>query len=107
MQRLYEARDRIEAQLLVDYLSGYHIPAVILGDYLSGAAGELPALIFPAVWVLEDRDLEVAQRRLGEFLERFEEGRTRSDWSCPRCGADVEGAFDVCWHCGRPRPETR
>ncbi|MGD2082152.1 MAG: DUF2007 domain-containing protein [Chromatiales bacterium] len=104
MQRLYEARDRIEAQLLVDHLGAYGIRAVILGDYLSGAAGELSALVFPAVWLVEDRDLGVARRRLEEFLERLERAPARADWVCPACGTELEGAFDVCWHCGRPRP---
>lgn len=24
-------------------------------------------------------------------------------WSCPKCGADVEASFDVCWSCGTSR----
>lgn len=106
MKKLYEARDRIEAQLVVDQLAEHRIPAVILGDYLSGAAGELPALIFPAVWVIEDRDLDIARRRLDEFLERSAAGSARPEWRCPSCEALVEGGFEVCWHCGEPRPES-
>jgi hypothetical protein len=106
MQRLYEARDRIEAQLLVDYLAAYGIRAIVLGDYLSGAAGELPALSFPAVWVVEDRDLNIAQRRLAEFLEHPDGPAARPDWVCPACRAEVEGGFEVCWRCGAPRPDA-
>jgi hypothetical protein len=104
VQRLYEARDRIEAQLLVDYLGGWGIRAVILGDYLSGAVGELSALSFPAVWVVENRDLEIARRRLGEFLDRSGATAARPGWDCPACGAEVDAGFDVCWRCGAARP---
>jgi hypothetical protein len=51
MKKLYQARDRIEAQLLKDFLASHHITTVVQGDYLSGAAGELPALMFPVIWV--------------------------------------------------------
>ncbi len=56
MKKLYEAADRIEAQMLRDALSSAGVEAVILGDYLAGAAGELPANIWPAVWVVTDSD---------------------------------------------------
>lgn len=104
MHRLYEARDRIEAQLLVDHLRGWGIRAVILGDYLSGAAGELSALSFPTVWVVESSDLPIARRRLREFLEGGEGDAARPGWRCPACGAEVEGGFDLCWRCGASRP---
>ena len=104
MQRLYEARDRIEAQLLVDYLGDWGIRAVILGDYLTGAVGELSALSFPAVWVVENGDLEIARRRLDEFIERSEGSAARPGWDCPSCGAEVDAGFDMCWRCGAARP---
>jgi len=102
MKRLYEAADRIEAQLLVDYLAEHHIRAVILGDYLSGAAGELSALVFPAVWVVEDEDLAPALRCLRAFLRR--EDTDKAAWRCPRCGAQVDAPLDLCWRCLSPRP---
>ena len=103
MQRLYEARDRIEAQILVDFLAGHHIQAVILGDYLAGAAGELPVNIFPTVWVIDDAD----EARAKGLLARYRRGEFSPDaasWTCPRCGETVEGSFEVCWNCGTARP---
>lgn len=102
MQKLYEARDALQAQLLHDHLASHHIQSVVLGDYLSGAAGELPAINFPAVWLLEDRDLDRARQLLAEFLAAPPPG---PDWRCPGCGAEVEGSFDLCWQCGLPRPD--
>jgi hypothetical protein len=32
-----------------------------------------------------------------------DDSETEATWTCARCGADVEGDFEVCWSCGRPR----
>lgn len=102
MHKFYEARDALQAQMLRDHLAGHHIQTVILGDYLSGAAGELSAVNFPTVWLLEDRDLPRAEQLLESFLA---EPPAAPDWQCPACGAQVEGGFELCWQCGSPRPE--
>jgi hypothetical protein len=102
MRRLYQARDRIEAQFLQDYLDRHLITATILGDYLSGAAGDLPLNIYPTLWVLEDEDLPRAQELLARFLEQSERGGGPA-WECPGCGELVEAGFDMCWNCGRHR----
>ncbi len=105
MLRLYEAADRIEAQLLIDYLKGYRIDTVLLGDYLTGAAGELPANSFPVVWVVEDEDLPRARELLAEFhatrARTHEPGSAA--WQCRHCGERVEREFDLCWNCGKAR----
>jgi len=101
MHRLYQARDRIEAQFLRDFLDRHLVEAVVLGDFLSGAAGELPVDIYPSVWVLHDQDLTRAEELLARFLDRGT--GSVSPWTCPGCGEQVEGGFDMCWNCGRPR----
>ena len=102
MRRLYEARDRIEAQFLCDFLDRHLISATILGDYLAGAAGELPLNIYPTVWVMEDEDLPRAREMLARFLD---EGSAEPGpaWDCPGCGERMEAGFDLCWNCGRQR----
>ena len=102
MHRLYQARDRIEAQFLVDFLGRHLIATTILGDYLSGAAGELPLDVYPTVWVLEDEDLPRARDLLGRFLARPDTAPGPA-WICPGCGEQVEAGFDLCWNCGRSR----
>lgn len=47
MLKFYEARDSLEARQLIDALAAHRIEATVLGEYLSGAAGELSALNFP------------------------------------------------------------
>jgi hypothetical protein len=101
MKQLYTARDRIEAQLLKDFLSSWHIDTVIQGDYLSGAAGELPALQFPVLWVVDERDLQ----RGRELIDLFQQRQSGPAWHCPCCGEWNEGQFQVCWQCASPCPE--
>ena len=103
MRKLYEAADRMEAQMLMDYLQEQEIPCVLLGDYLSGAAGELPANIFPTLWVIEDRHYPRARQLVREF-GRGGVAETRAEpWRCPICGEMVDPGFDICWNCASPR----
>lgn len=102
MQKFYEASDALQAEMLCDHLASHHIQAVVLGGYLSGAAGELSALNFPVVWLVEDADLPRAQQLLNIFLTPLPPS---GDWQCPRCGSTVEGTFALCWQCGAQRPD--
>ena len=104
MQRLYEAGDRIEAQLLSDFLTTRLVENTVLGDYLSGAVGELPVNVYPSVWVVYDDDLGRARELLARFHADNGPERARS-WVCGGCGELIEGSFDLCWNCGRERPE--
>ena len=103
MRRFYEASDRFEAQRLVDYLQDHDIPAVILGDFLSCAAGDLPANIFPNVWLVEDLHWQRANALLEGFLRPADDDA--AGWICRVCGEKVEGVFEVCWNCGNHRSE--
>jgi hypothetical protein len=102
MRPLYQARDRIEAQFLRDFLDRHLIATTVLGDYLAGAAGELPVNIFPTVWVIQDEDLPRAQALLKQFLNNAPPC-AGPDWVCPQCGERVEGDFELCWNCSHPR----
>lgn len=102
MQRLYEAIDRIEAQMLADLLRSQGIEATILGDYLSGAAGELPALQFPVVWILDGAQVGRARQLLRHFLERGVKCNGTA-WCCPHCGEWSDPGFEICWNCATPR----
>jgi hypothetical protein len=103
MRRLYEAADRVEAQMLMDYLQEQGVSCVLLGDYLSGAAGELPANIFPSLWVIEDRDYPRARRLVREFGRGDIAEEADKPWICPICGEEVDPGFDICWNCASPR----
>ena len=104
MRQLYQARDSLEARQLLDRLEGEGIPAVVLGEHLSSAAGELSALNFPAVWLLDSTLSLRARGVLALFLqERQETPDNDQDWQCPGCAETVGPEFDLCWNCGRGR----
>jgi hypothetical protein len=99
MRKLYEAADRVEAQMLKDYLEQEGITTVMLGDYLSGGAGELPANIFPALWLVKDEQYQRARRLIAEFSASTGGGCGEA-WRCSVCGESVDPGFDICWNCG-------
>jgi hypothetical protein len=101
MRRLYQAADRIEAQRLLDFLAEHGVAALIPGDYLSGAAGELPVAPFPEVWLPNPGQWLRARGLLAEFLAPLPEAE--GDWICPACGETVTAAFPLCWNCATPR----
>ena len=105
MRMVYEAADRVEAQMLKDYLEEQGIVTVLLGDYLSGGAGELPANIFPALWVVKDEQYRRARWLIEEFSADpgFDGGTA---WRCPICGESVDPGFDICWNCASPRVDA-
>jgi hypothetical protein len=60
MYPVYQARDLIEAELLLQRLRDRHIPSALQNAYLQGALGELPLSVRPTVCVLEERDQSAA-----------------------------------------------
>lgn len=101
MRKLYECRDRLQAQILHDALAAQHIETVILGDYLTGAAGELSAIQFPVLWAVQDDDYYHARSLIDQHLKASVE--KSAAWKCPQCGEQVEGVFAICWNCQSPR----
>jgi hypothetical protein len=104
MLKFYEARDSLEARQVVDALAAHRIRATVLGEFLAGAVGELPAMNFPWVWLVDDEDLARARAILDDLLASRAALPRHGPWVCAACGADVDEGFDVCWQCGRPRP---
>ncbi len=102
MERLFEAADRLEAQQLLDLLQEHGVEAVILGDYLSGGAGELPVDIHPTLWLLNPQNRSLARALLAAFLAGPQ--ATASSWTCPGCGEIIDGQFQLCWRCCTARP---
>lgn len=87
--------------MLHDALASHHIETVILGDYLSGAVGELCALQFPVIWLVEDEDYSLGRRLVDRYLEN--PAHTAPSWRCTQCGETVDEGFDLCWNCSSPR----
>lgn len=103
MLKFYQAQDSLEARQVIDALSAHRIEATVLGEYLSGAAGELSAFNFPWVWLINNDDLGAAQSVLDGFLASRGSLPKAGPWVCGHCAAEVDAGFDICWQCGSPR----
>ncbi|MBF6623360.1 MAG: DUF2007 domain-containing protein [Pseudomonas stutzeri] len=55
MQRIYEARDLLEAEMLIGMLAGEGVEAFLTGRHLIGAVGELPAAGLLGLMVGDDQ----------------------------------------------------
>ena len=103
MQQLYQAADRIEAQLIRDLLERHRIETRVFGDYLTGALGELPADIYPTLWVVEDDDVPRARELLQRWFDDNADRAAGRSWVCRGCGELLDASFDLCWRCGHER----
>ena len=107
--KLYAAGTAMEAQLLVAALEDHGIRAVVMGELLGMARGDLPMTqeTLPSVWVSRG-DVERAMQIVQDFVtqEHRPDEAEPQPWACPSCGEEVEGVFDVCWNCQTARPEA-
>lgn len=103
MQRLYSAENVFDAYIVRDRLIAEGIDAVVHGEMLIGALGELPADTRPSVWIRGDADYAAARA----VVEAFEQGPASGpDWRCPRCGETNAATFGLCWSCGGDGGDT-
>ena len=76
------------------------IQTQIHNQYAAGAIGELaPIDAWPELWVLRDRDEELARRLVDQAMSSEDE----PDWTCKSCENPSPGSFERCWSCGRDR----
>jgi len=79
-------------------LESHGIRTFLRNEYGSSVVGELPFVeVVPQLFVLEQKDVERAKELLSLDLPV---GQPAPDWTCPDCGAEVEGSFACCWKCG-------
>ena len=101
MRRVYTAENVFEACIVRDRLLEQDIDAVVQGEMLTGAIGELPPDSRPSVWVRENGDYDAARRVIDEF-ER-EDADAGPSWHCRHCGEENAATFALCWQCSRPQ----
>lgn len=100
--QVYLAADPVNAEIAKDYLGSYGIAAHVRSQYLWGGMGQLPADVYPSVWVEDGHDYA----RACDLIRRFESGAVDGrPWDCPNCGERLAGPFDACWNCGTLRPD--
>jgi hypothetical protein len=103
MIRVYTAAGPADAHLVCNLLSDRGVKAVVQGENLWGARGELPlgSRAAPSVWVNEP-DVEEARTLVAEYETRPKP--QGPPWECPGCGEQIEGQFSECWQCRAKRP---
>jgi len=103
MLKIYDAENQLDAQLILDDLLSAGMEALIKGQFLSGAAGELPAAGLITVWLLNEEDESKGRAMVDEFESR--KNHVSPPQKCPGCSESIEGNFVVCWNCGSDLPE--
>jgi hypothetical protein len=104
MKLIHTAKHPAEAHLIRGMLEAEGIRALVRGDQLYGAYGELPVL--PTVWIFDDTLAMHADRLVIDYLRGSaaqKYGHQR--WTCAQCGENLEGQFTDCWKCGAARPK--
>jgi len=112
MEKIYTARDSMEAHFVRCLIEREGVPARVFGEALSLARGELPLTqqTLPSVWV-KSEDVEQARQVVNQYEagyfadEQDNIPEPPPDWVCPNCHEQVEGQFTDCWKCQTPRPE--
>lgn len=89
----------IEADMARNRLEASGIRAFLGDDQTVGWLWHLGTALSGVKVLVAERDLPRAR----EILQSVEASRGQGrvlPWSCPKCGAEVDGEMDICWACG-------
>jgi hypothetical protein len=109
MKKIYTARNPVDAHLLKGALEGEQIEAIVQGDFLWSARGEVPITpeTCPSVWIVNDADYEEAIQTLEDFKSQEIAAPIQTgEWKCDNCDETNEGQFLECWQCGALRKKS-
>lgn len=133
MIQVFSAQTALEANLVCGLLEQYGIEAVIQGEQLLSARGELPFApgTAPSVWVRKvdgheaialieahhNRGADPAVCGQCGYDLRGSPGPTCPEcgrrfnkrlppWACPTCGESIEAQFTECWRCAEDDAEA-
>lgn len=95
---VYQAKDLIDAELLLQRLRDRGIPSALQNGLLQGLLGELPLSVRPTVCVLEQRDQSAALLCVRE-MEAALRAPELPELVCSSCGDTSPGNFEECWKC--------
>ena len=99
---VYRAGDVTEAHFVKNLLLVQEIDVQVSeeNEPFSGAG-----IVAPHVLVCR-KDQARAEEVVRQYEQRLIERAGRPDWKCPGCRETVQGAYDVCWSCDTPRPDS-
>jgi len=102
MKKLYVSQSLIDVESRKELLDQAGILCSIKNQRSAMLGGEIPFVeVFPELWVLQDEDLEQAQK----FLEDWEKAKPleTTGWTCAHCGEIHQKEFTTCWKCNHER----
>jgi hypothetical protein len=106
MRQVYSAEHPTEAHIVKGILESAGIEAVVKGDILFSARGEIPITpeTAPSVWILEESRFDEARGLVRQY-ELANSGNLSSGdmWTCVSCAEKLEGQFTHCWKCGEAK----
>ena len=103
-QKVYQAANSFEAGLVQGLLQHAAVLVRLSGEYLSGAAGELPLNdVGIQLWVPQQQ-FPSAQRIINQYLQQLQ--HEPAQWQCS-CGELNYQSFDICWSCLQDKDETK
>ena len=101
MIKVFENFDFSRVGQMQSLLESHGIRTFLRNQYGSSVMGEIPFVeVVPQLFVFEERDVARAHELLKLGLPSTPEG---GDWVCPKCSAEVEANFNICWQCGAER----
>ena len=100
---IYIAENYTEAHMLQDNLKDLGISAILSGQHLTSALGELPAhILFTRVYV-NKKDVQKAKKFIDEYkysLSKLMKNKEKY-WKCKNCSETVPSNFINCWNCNK------
>lgn len=98
---VFSARDLVEAYFVRDLLIDAGIEAIVVGDPLGMAVGDIPPIVAsPRIWV-PSSDTNEARQLTDEYQRRRLNAITRESAYCYHCGEPVTQGRSDCPACGQ------
>ncbi len=98
MKKIFTHENPVILHNVRNLLQAEGIETRVVNEFAAGAAGNLPAFdTWPELWLEDDSRYRDAEQVLQQILDQ----RPGPDWYCRGCQELNDGAFQVCWKCGR------
>lgn len=99
MLKVYTHENRLLVSNAQNLLELNGIATTLKNEFAVGALGEIaPIEIWLELWVVHEKDYAKAVDLIENTLLQ---ATTAPEWRCQHCGELNDGAFEVCWQCGK------
>ena len=93
-----------QAEMFFGLLAQEGVECVVKNARLYSVVGEIPFIeCLPELWVIDDEVAPRARLLLDGWLQQKADCQVQP-WTCPNCGENSDGLFELCWNCMTERP---